>query len=184
MTRRSIRFIRRGRIVSLDRFDARTTVLDHLRETERATGTKEGCNEGDCGACTVVTARLDGGLVRYEPVNACIQLLPMLDGRALITVEDLAEDGVLHPVQRALVDRHGSQCGFCTPGFVMAMFALYRSKPETLDRAAVNRALAGNLCRCTGYKPIVEATLDACADPVRDAFDAAEAELIDRKSVV
>ena len=177
MARDTLRFIRDGRIVELDDYDARTTVLDYVRLRERRTGTKEGCNEGDCGACTVVLASLRGNFVRYEPVNACIHLLPMLDGKALFTVEDLSEDGVLHPVQQAMVDHHGSQCGFCTPGFVMAMFALYRAKLKELDRASVNRALAGNLCRCTGYRPIVDAAYAACADPVSDAFDALEGDL-------
>ena len=177
MARANIRFVRHGKIVTLDDVEARTTVLDYVRLTERRTGTKEGCNEGDCGACTVVLADLVDDRIRYEPVNACIHLLPMLDGKALITVEDLGEGDALHPVQRAMVDHHGSQCGFCTPGFVLAMFALYRRKPARLDRPSVNRALAGNLCRCTGYRPIVDATFAACNAPAPDAFDEAEAQL-------
>ena len=184
MARTNIRFVRNGQIVTLDDVEARTTVLEYVRLTERRTGTKEGCNEGDCGACTVVLAGLVDGRLRYEPVNACIHLLPMLDGKALITVEDLAHGGALHPVQQAMVDHHGSQCGFCTPGFVMAMFALYRRKPERLDRPAINRALAGNLCRCTGYRPIVDATFAACQTRAPDAFDMAEKRLREQLEIV
>ncbi len=176
--RTAIRFVRHGEIVTLDNVEARTTVLDYVRLTERRTGTKEGCNEGDCGACTVVLVGLVDGELRYEPVNACIHLLPMLDGKALVTVEDLAaDDGMLHPVQKALVEHHGSQCGFCTPGFVMSMFALYRQKNGSLDRPSINRALAGNLCRCTGYRPIADAAVASCQSPPPDAFDEAEATL-------
>ena len=134
------------------------TVLQHLREDLGRTGTKEGCAEGDCGACTVVLAELAGRKVRYRAVNACIQFLPTLDGRALVTVESLKDrrTGALHPAQAAMADGHGSQCGFCTPGFVMSLFALYKSTAAP-GRGEVNEALAGNLCRCTGYRPIVDA---------------------------
>jgi xanthine dehydrogenase small subunit len=133
-------------------------VLQHLREDLGRTGTKEGCAEGDCGACTVVVADLDGPRVRYRAVNSCIQFVPTLDGKALLTVESLRDrrTGRLHPVQRALVEAHGSQCGFCTPGIVMSLFALYKANPAPA-REAVTDALAGNLCRCTGYRPIVDA---------------------------
>ena len=135
------------------------TVLDYLRTVERLTGTKEGCGEGDCGACTVVLGEAVGDRMRYRAVNACIQFLPTLDGRQLLTVECLADDEeTLHPAQRALIDSHGSQCGFCTPGFVMSLFALYQSDVPA-DRESINDALAGNLCRCTGYGTIVEAAL-------------------------
>ena len=134
-----------------------TTILEYLRDTLRLCGTKEGCAEGDCGACTAVIAELHGGGYRLRSVNACIQFLPTLDGKELITVEGLrAADGALHPVQRAMVDCHASQCGFCTPGFVMALFALYKSDPAP-DRRAIDYALTGNLCRCTGYRPIIDA---------------------------
>jgi xanthine dehydrogenase small subunit len=138
--------------------DPTMTVLEYLRGPERLCGTKEGCAEGDCGACTVVLVDPQG---RHQAVNACILFVPALDGQQLLTVEHLAEpDGTLHLVQQAMVDRHGSQCGFCTPGFVMSLYALRTAtKP---DRAAINEALAGNLCRCTGYRPIVDAALDVC----------------------
>ena len=140
------------------------TVLDYLRRYERRMGTKEGCAEGDCGACTVVLAEPDGehGL-RHRAVNSCIQFVPVLHGKQLLTVEDLAgEDGGLHPVQQAMVDLHGSQCGFCTPGFVMQLYAGWL-EGSLSDRQAVKDWLAGNLCRCTGYGPIIEAGLAAGA---------------------
>jgi xanthine dehydrogenase small subunit len=173
--RGDIRFLRRGKVVKLSGISPTLTLLDHLRLTERATGTKEGCAEGDCGACTVVLRRLRGEKLVYEPVNACILFAGQADGCEIITVEDLARDGTLHPVQQAMVDLHGSQCGFCTPGFVMALFALYhRADPRPVDRRRVNDWIAGNLCRCTGYRPIVDAALGACAEPANDWFSTEE----------
>ena len=145
------------------RFLPRTTLLDWLRLQERSTGTKEGCAEGDCGACAVVVVRERDGRLVYEPVNSCITLLGQLDGAELITVEDLADDGVLHPVQEAMAREHGSQCGFCTPGIVMSLFAHYHECDGATSRDEINDALAGNLCRCTGYRPIVDAALEVCA---------------------
>ena len=173
--RGEIRFLRRGKVVKLTNPAPTLTLLDHLRLTERATGTKEGCAEGDCGACTVVLRRLHGDKLSYEPVNACIMFPAQADGAEIITVEDLAKDGELHPVQQQMVDLHGSQCGFCTPGFVMALFALYH-QPRTgsVDRNQVNDWIAGNLCRCTGYRPIVDAGLAACVLPASDWFTAGE----------
>ncbi|WP_208625849.1 xanthine dehydrogenase small subunit [Paraburkholderia susongensis] len=162
MTTQTIRFYHQGSVREVAGVPATRTVLQHLREDLRCTGTKEGCAEGDCGACTVVIGELDarGGLA-LKAVNACIQFLPTLDGRALFTVEDLrAANGALHPVQQALVDCHGSQCGFCTPGFVMSMWALYENQPAGAGlptRDEINAALSGNLCRCTGYRPIIDA---------------------------
>ncbi|GGH14095.1 xanthine dehydrogenase small subunit [Alsobacter metallidurans] len=177
MTRSSIRFVRRGRVVQVDDFAPRTTLLDWLRIEQRLVGTKEGCGEGDCGACTVVLGRERDGKLVYEPVNACILLLGQIDGAKLITVEDLAPGAAsgskeLHPVQAALVARHGSQCGFCTPGIVMSLFALYHEGVRPVTREAACDALAGNLCRCTGYRPIIDAALDVCAEPAADGSDA------------
>jgi len=165
-----VRFLRRGRVVERRDFDPAETLLDHLRLRERALGTKEGCAEGDCGACTVAIGRLRDGRLAYEPVNACIQLLGMVDGSEVVTVDDLApSSGPLHPVQQALVDAHASQCGFCTPGFVMSLFTLYHAGVRA-DRATVNDWLAGNLCRCTGYRPIADAALACCTGVADDAY--------------
>src|SRR5437867_3599276 len=153
----AVRFVLDGEVVTVSDVEPTRTVLNFLREDLGRTGTKEGCAEGDCGACTVVVGELAGDGVRFRAINSCIQFVPTLDGKELITVESLkAVDGALHPVQRALVDRHGSQCGFCTPGFVMSLFALYKSAQKR-SRRDINDALAGNLCRCTGYRPIVDA---------------------------
>src|ERR1700754_1405055 len=145
MARSCIRFLRRGEIVSLTDVPPTRTLLDYLRLEERSRGTKEGCNEGDCGACTVALGSLRDGEVVYESVNACILLLGQIDGKELVTVDDLAKDGPLHPVQQAMVDHHGSQCGFCTPGFVMSLFTLYHGE-EAADRQKTVDHLAGNLC--------------------------------------
>ena len=155
--RGEIRFILNGELVRVGGVPPQTTLLEYLREALGRTGTKEGCAEGDCGACTVVEGELDGDRIRWRPINACIRLLPTIDGKALVTVEGLkAADGTLHPVQQALVDCHASQCGFCTPGFAMSLFALYKTTRRA-DRATVDDALSGNLCRCTGYRPIIAA---------------------------
>ena len=171
MARNAVRFIRRGRIVERRDFAPTETLLDHLRIHERAFGTKEGCAEGDCGACTVAVGRLDAaGRATYQPVNSCILLLGMIDGAEVVSVEDLASsNGALHPVQRAMVDLHASQCGFCTPGFVMSLFTLYHTGKRA-DRTTVNDWLAGNLCRCTGYRPIADAALACCTGEASDTF--------------
>ncbi len=153
----TIRFVVGGKVHSVANPPPTRTVLDYLREELRRTGTKEGCAEGDCGACTVVLAEPADGRLQFRAVNSCIQFLPVLDGKALFTAESLKiADGHLHPVQQAMVDCHASQCGFCTPGFVMSLFALYRSV-EHPARSDIDDALSGNLCRCTGYRPIVDA---------------------------
>ena len=172
---KTIRFILNGETVEISNLPPTTTLLNWLRYQRRLTGTKEGCAEGDCGACTVAIRELDadGGLVT-KPVNACIQLLAMLHGKEVVTVERLASpEGALHPVQAALSECHGSQCGFCTPGFVMSMWTAYRAEAKP-DLARTNDLLAGNLCRCTGYGPIIEATAQAYDRP-RAGWDDADA---------
>ena len=161
MDTKTIRFIRRGELVALGNVPPSRTLLEVLREDLGATGTKEGCGEGDCGACTVVLGEaVDGGL-QYRAVNSCIRLAHAVDGLAVWTVEDLAgPDGALHPAQEAMVRCHGSQCGFCTPGFVMSLFGMYQNhvcKGDTVTRALAQEELSGNLCRCTGYRPILDA---------------------------
>ncbi|SCX95999.1 xanthine dehydrogenase small subunit [Microvirga guangxiensis] len=171
MARDAIRFWRNGQPIEVSGFHPRTTLLDYLRLQERRVGTKEGCAEGDCGACTVALGRIRDGRVQYEPINACILLLGQVDGAEVVTVEDLAQGSDLHPVQSAMVAHHGSQCGFCTPGIVMSLFTLYHQDAERrLSREHVNDVLAGNLCRCTGYRPIVDAALEACAGAPQDTF--------------
>ncbi len=156
-----------GQTVRVEAVSANTTLLAWLRATGR-TGTKEGCAEGDCGACTVALVDVNArGETTYRAVNSCITLLPMVAGREIVTVEGLAQDGKLHPVQEAMIARYGSQCGFCTPGFVVSMFeAYYRTDVDEAAadvRAKIGDQLNGNLCRCTGYRPIREAMLDALA---------------------
>jgi len=184
----AVRFVLDGRVVEVDGLPPTTTVLEYLREHAGRTGTKEGCAEGDCGACTVVLGELDadGASIRYRAINSCIRFLPTIDGKELVTVESLASpDGTLHPVQQAMVDMHASQCGFCTPGFVMSLFALYLDpQTSTPDREDVVEALAGNLCRCTGYRPIIDAgcAMRGYAEPRRwsraEAQARAHAELL------
>jgi xanthine dehydrogenase small subunit len=155
--RREIRFLLNGEAVALSDVQPHETLLDWLRLRRGLTGTKEGCAEGDCGACTVLVGRLgDGGLV-YEGVNACIRFMGSLDCSHVVTIEHLkGADGRLHLVQQAMVDFHGSQCGFCTPGFVMSLYALWMRDPHPSDQR-IEKALQGNLCRCTGYEAIMRA---------------------------
>jgi xanthine dehydrogenase small subunit len=157
MKPRPIRFVHRGALVEVSGVPVTTSVLNWLREHAACTGTKEGCNEGDCGACTVMVGELAGDAVHWRTVNACLQFLPTLDGKALRTVEDLPHD---HPAPQAMVACHGSQCGFCTPGFVVSLAACYERHldADTVpSRRELADALAGNLCRCTGYRPILDA---------------------------
>ncbi|MBW8910246.1 MAG: 2Fe-2S iron-sulfur cluster binding domain-containing protein, partial [Mesorhizobium sp.] len=155
--RNEIRFILNGRDVVLSSVAPDTTLLDWLRLDRSLRGTKEGCAEGDCGACTVLVGKLSAGKLVYESVNACIRFLGSLDGTHVVTVEHLrGAPGQLHPVQQAMVDFHGSQCGFCTPGFVMSLYGLWMKSPDP-SNAAIEKVLQGNLCRCTGYEAIMRA---------------------------
>jgi xanthine dehydrogenase small subunit len=157
MISQSISFIQNDRILEINNPDPNETLLNYIRTKLKKTGTKEGCAEGGCGACTIVLGELKNNEVIYRAVNSCITLLPTLHGKQLILVEDLiSKNGTLHPVQEAMVACHGSQCGFCTPGFVMALFSMFK-KYSSFKEDVIKDSISGNLCRCTGYKPIIQA---------------------------
>jgi xanthine dehydrogenase small subunit len=177
-----IQFLLNQQLRSEQTLDPNMTVLQYLREHLHKPGTKEGCASGDCGACTVVVGELapreDGSPgLRYRSLNSCLTFVASLHGKQLLSVEDLKHQGRLHSVQQAMVDCHGSQCGFCTPGFVMSLFALQKNSAGA-DLHQAQEALAGNLCRCTGYRPILAAAEQACGQAVPDQFDAREAQTI------
>jgi xanthine dehydrogenase small subunit len=162
----TLRFVRRGQAVALGNVAPDRTLLEVLREDLQLTATKEGCGEGDCGACTVVLAQAVNGKLQYQAINSCIRLAHSVDGMAVFTAEDLSAPTLkagaspdLHPCQEAMVQCHGSQCGFCTPGFVMSLFGMYQNRGggQGITREQAQVDLSGNLCRCTGYRPILDA---------------------------
>jgi len=183
-----IQFLLNQTLTTEQTLDPNMTVLGYLREHLHKTGTKEGCASGDCGACTVVVGELESDnqgqdRLRYRSLNACLTFVAALHGKQLITVEDLKHQGRLHSVQQAMVDCHGSQCGFCTPGFVMSLFALQKNSSGA-DSHQAHEALAGNLCRCTGYRPILAAAEQTCGQHEPDPFDQHEAETIARLQAI
>jgi xanthine dehydrogenase small subunit len=182
----TVRFILAGQVEEVNDCEPTRTVLEFLREDKGLKGTKEGCAEGDCGACTVVIGELQEDRIRYRAINSCIQFLATLDGKQLLTIEDLTQGNDqtpsgLHAVQQAMVDQHGSQCGFCTPGFVMSLFAMYQNHQKgDVKRAEIDLGLAGNLCRCTGYAPIVRAAEQALTATRNDHFKADQEQTVEQ----
>jgi xanthine dehydrogenase small subunit len=163
-----IRFVLNDETVVIDSISPTTTLLDWLRETKRLTGTKEGCGEGDCGACTVLVGKIVDDRLEYRSVNACIRFVPSLSATHVVTIEHLAgPNGILTPIQQTMADLHGSQCGFCTPGIIMSLYALLMGNPAP-TRPEIETALQGNLCRCTGYESIFRA-VEACAGAMANA---------------
>jgi len=170
MTSSNIEFIYQNRIFKIKDPDSNETLLNYIRTKLKKTGTKEGCAEGGCGACTVVLGELKNNEINYKAINSCITFLPNLQGKQLILVEDLiSKKGLLHPVQKAMVNYHGSQCGFCTPGFIMSLFSMYKNNSKFKDND-IKDSIAGNLCRCTGYQPIIKAAKSLKNKNKRDQF--------------
>ncbi|MGF6594414.1 xanthine dehydrogenase small subunit [Pseudomonas sp. 2835] len=183
-----IQFLLNQELRSEHALDPNLTVLEYLREHLGKSGTKEGCASGDCGACTVVVGELAQGEdgrehIRYRSLNSCLTFVSSLHGKQLISVEGLKHQGKLHSVQQAMADCHGSQCGFCTPGFVMSLFALQKNS-DAPDLHKAQEALAGNLCRCTGYRPILAAAEQSCCQARPDQFDSSEAQTIARLNAI
>ena len=166
-----IQFVYQNQIIQIKNPDPNETLLNYIRTKLKKTGTKEGCGSGDCGACSVVVGELENKKINYKVINSCISFLPTINGKQLIIVEDLIDkNGSLHPVQESMVRHHGSQCGFCTPGFVMSMFAMFKSQ-KIFSNTVIKESIAGNLCRCTGYKPIIKAAKVLNGKNRKDQFE-------------
>ena len=178
MVSNTIEFIYNNKIVKLKNPDPNKTILDFVRSDLKQKGTKEGCAEGGCGACTVVLGELKKDKMVYKSINSCISFIPIIDKKHLILIEDLtAKNDKLHPIQEAMVKFHGSQCGFCTPGFVMSMFAMYKNFSKFNDEI-IDETLSGNLCRCTGYRPIIDAAKSLNSGNNHDHFKKNEKKII------
>ena len=156
MTSNTVKFVYENQIVEIQNPDSNESILNYVRTKLKKTGTKEGCAEGGCGACSIVLGELKKNNIDYKTINSCIAFVPSLEGKQLILVENLVSKDELHPVQEAMVNYHGSQCGFCTPGFVMSLFAMYKNYSFYTDNI-IKDSIQGNLCRCTGYRPIIDA---------------------------
>ncbi len=178
MTSNSIQFLWKNKIIKIKNPDPNKTVLSYVRDDLKKTGTKEGCAEGGCGACTIVLGELKKNKIIYKAINACITFLPILNGKQLILVEDLINDNKLHPVQDAMVKFHSSQCGFCTPGFTMSLFSMHKNN-KLINKEVVDEALSGNLCRCTGYRPIIDAAKSLNNKKDQDQFKINQKKTID-----
>ena len=178
MTSNTLKFVWENKIHSISNIDPNETILNYVRLNLKKTGTKEGCAEGGCGACTVVLGDLKNNKIVYQAINSCIAFVPSLEGKQLILVEDLvSKNGALHTVQDAMINYHGSQCGFCTPGFVMSLFAMYKNF-SSYNKENIQDSISGNLCRCTGYRPIVDAAKSLNNVNRLDQFDKNKKKII------
>jgi len=178
MTSNTIKFVWENKIHSISNLDPNETILNYVRLKLKKTGTKEGCAEGGCGACTVVLGDLKNNKIIYQAINSCIAFVPSLEGKQLILVEDLvSKNGTLHNVQQAMINYHGSQCGFCTPGFVMSLFAMYKNF-SSYNKENIQDSISGNLCRCTGYRPIIDAAKNLNNTNRLDKFDKNKKKII------
>ena len=178
MSSNKIQFVFENKLIELENPDPNQTLLNFIRDELKKTGTKEGCAEGGCGACTVAIGEVENKKIKYKAVNACISFTPTLHGKQLIVVENLvSKNGSYHPVQEAMAKYHASQCGFCTPGFVMSIFAMHKNKSNK-DEESIKDTISGNLCRCTGYRPIIDAAKSLKKQTRYDEFDQNNSKII------
>ena len=174
----TVKFLLNNKILEIHSPDPNQTILNYVRTDLKKTGTKEGCAEGGCGACTVVVGELVNGEIKYSAINSCISFVPSLNGKQLLIVEDLvSNDGKLHPVQDAMVKFHGSQCGFCTPGFVMSLFSMFKNN-KSYESELIKDSISGNLCRCTGYRSIIDAAKSLNKVEKKDEFSKNKSNVI------